>query len=157
MRMDSPFHGGLFRRHQRHPGHPGSHLRPVFEELDITREQLSQIREVLRAHRQVVVPLFVGLIDVNRDILVAANQLRQAIVASYLSDQMTVGEALVELAALNEQTREEIRNNPENAPYVAELCAARSQLFDSIRAILTAEQQTKWDNWAAGISSTCGQ
>jgi Spy/CpxP family protein refolding chaperone len=152
--MVSPFEAdGSFHRSDRHPGQPGSHLREILERFDLTTDQLEQIRALLVAFHDAARDALDGLRRVNQPIIEAANEERAAIVASFENGEIDRDEARAQLADLNRRTREAVRNNPDNEPFLQALCEARRDLFDGIRAIIADTVQTLWDEWVGAHRS----
>jgi Spy/CpxP family protein refolding chaperone len=146
---------GRFSRHPRHPLHPGCHLKKILRQLDITREQMSQIREFLKNHRQAIKEALEGLRAANAEIIADANAKRQAILESLRNGEITREEAKQQLRALSQETREAIRNNPANEPFLQAICDSKLALFDNIRSVLNDSQQAEWDEWVAGLEGPC--
>jgi hypothetical protein len=156
MHMDPVMPGdGTFHRHRRHPGHPGSHVGVILMQLDLTEEQAMEIRAILAQHREDVQPILEQLRLVNQPIVERANQERAQIMQQLRNDEITPEEARRLMNRLNERTREAIRNNPDNVPYLMQLCEAKRDLFDAIRAVLDETQQALWDDWVAGLPGPC--
>ena len=155
MTMNDPLTGGDFVRHPRHPRHRGSHLRQVLRDLDISSSQRGDIRELVRAHRDVIRPLFQDLREANQDLLDQANLDRQAILDDLSAGVITEEEARELLRELSEATRQAIRDNPDNEPFLQAICNARQELFAAIRMILDEGQQIVFDDWVAGLEGDC--
>ena len=144
---------GSFRRSDRHPHQPGSHLREVLERVALSTDQLQQIRLLLESFRTEARAAIEGLREVNRPIVAAANVERAVIVEALRDGEITREEARQQLDELNQRTRNAIRNNPDNEPFLVALCEARRDLFDGIRAVIADSMQDLWDVWAAGNRS----
>lgn len=155
MAMKSLYRDGEFVRHHMHPKGPGSHLAPVLLRLGLDRDQVRQVVEIILQHRGESRDAFEGLRDANADLIELANAERRAIVEAYRTEEITREEAIEQLRALNERTREAIRNNPANAPYLRQICENRLSLFEDIRSILTGDQVAEWDGWVAGLDDDC--
>jgi hypothetical protein len=157
MAMKSLYHDGdgEFVRHHMHPKGPGSHLAPVLFRLGLDRDQVRQLLEVIWQHRGASRDAFEGLRDANEALIERANAERRAIVEAYRAEEITREEAIRQLRALNERTREAIRNNPANDPYLQQICENRLSLFEDIRSILTGDQVAEWDGWVAGLDDAC--
>lgn len=145
-------------RHLRHPDRrpplPGNHLRFILRLLDLSEAQIEEIKQALRDHRARVAVALEGLRSVNQAILDAANAERRSIAQSLQNGDILREEALRLLHELNQRTREAIRNNPLNAPFLQEICQARQDLFEAIREILADAQDIEWAGWTAG-NRTC--
>lgn len=146
---------GRFSRHPRYPFHRGCHLKQILRQLEITPEQMSQIREFLKAYRQTIKEPLEGLRAANADIIADANAKRQAILESLRNGDITREEARQQLQALSQATREAIRNNPANAPFLQAICDSKLALFDNIRSVLNDSQQAQWDEWVASLEGPC--
>jgi hypothetical protein len=155
MMMGSVFHDGRFGRHAMHPGGPGSHLGPILHQLDLTSDQISDIRVFMQAFRESIAEPLEGLRDANVHIIAAANEERQAIRDAFNAGEIPRDEAFRLLILLSQETREEIRNNPANEPFRQAICDARLQLLDAVRAVLDDLQQPIWDDWVARFGANC--
>jgi branched-subunit amino acid aminotransferase/4-amino-4-deoxychorismate lyase len=142
-------------RPDRHPDRPGSHLRYILRFLDISQEQFEEIVEAMKAYRRTVHAALEGLREVNKPIVEAANAERRMILAALEAGEITREEAMMQLQALSQRTREAIRSNPENAPFLEAICEARRELFETIREILSADDQTEWDGWTRTSALPC--
>lgn len=147
--------GGEFVRHWRHRGGPCSHLGPILRELQPGQNQIRAIREFVREHRERVRDALEGIRRVNLDTLRAANEERLEIRERYEAGEITREEAFELLRELGDRTREAIRSNPENEPYLRMICASRGQLFADIRSVLGPNQQADWDDWVATLDCPC--
>jgi hypothetical protein len=157
MAMKSVYHDGDggFGRHHMHPKGPGSHLAPVLFRLGLDRDQVRQLVEIIWQHRGASRDAFEGLRDVNVDLIELANAERRSIVEAYMAEEITREEAIEQLRALNQRTREAIRHNPANEEYLRQICENRLSLFEDIRSILTGDQVAVWDGWLAGLDDDC--
>ena len=155
MAMESVFHHGNFVRHHMHSRGPGSHLAPVLFRLGLDMDQLRQLRAIIIEHRGSAREAFEGLRDANLALIEQANVERRTILDAYKADEITREEAEQQMRALNERTREAIRNNPANEEFLQQICDNRLDLFEAIRAILTGDQVAEWDNWVAGLTNDC--
>jgi hypothetical protein len=144
-----------FTRHHRHSGHAGSHLAPILMGLDLDQDQLMEIIGALMSHRGAIRDALEGLREVNSEIIDQANAERRAIIESYDAGDISREQAARQLQDLSERTREAIRSNPANEPYLRALCDARRDLFDGIRAILTDMQREPWDSWVTTLPGVC--
>ena len=150
--MDSD---GSFRRHPGHPGHGGSHLGIVLRRLQLDPAQVDTIRAILRTHRAEVRPILEQLRLINQELIDRANQERMRIVEAVRNGELDPDEAREMLRRLSQATREAIRSNPENAPYLAALCEAKRELFADIRAVLDDAQRATWDDWVVRLTGPC--
>ncbi len=155
MVMNPVFSGGHFFRHPSHPRRPGSHLRAILRELDLSREQIDEIRALIRAHREEIQLALQGLREVNLEILEAAEAERQEILDQLEAGEITAEEAQEMIHALNHATREAIRNNPANQPFLDAICQAKRDLLEAIGAILDPDQKSQWDDWVSTLQGDC--
>lgn len=144
-----------FRRHPNHPGHPGSHLGPILARLGLDEAQKAAIREAILDHRRRIRPVLEDLRDANAELLAAANAERQEIVEAYWAGEISREEAVRRLVELAIRTRQAIRENPENVPYLRMLCESKRALFAEIRSILNEEQRAIWDRWVETLPGSC--
>ena len=154
MRMHPVLDGsGRFHRPPRH-GHPGGHLGHTLNDMDLTNEQVQQIRDAMEHYRGVVHEQLEGIRAVNQPIIDAANAEREAILQQLEAGEITREEARALLHDLSMRTRQAIRDNPANEPYVQAICEAKRQLFEEIRDILDMTEQMQWDG-GAGMHQSC--
>lgn len=144
-----------FMRHGQHPRPEGCHLFEILRQLQISDEQLAQIRELMAAHRETTQPIFEALRAANQDIIDAANAQREVILEAMRNGDLTREEAQEQLKALSEATRDAIRNNPDTEELRQQLCDAITALFDSVRSVLSEDQQSQWDEWVATLEGPC--
>jgi hypothetical protein len=116
---------------------------------------LEEIRSAVMAYRDEIRDAFVGILEVNMEIIRAANAERMDIAEAFHNGEMTREEAEEQLRELGRRTRLAIRTNPENAPFLRQICEARRTLFDAIRTILFGDQASMWDGWRSGNDDTC--
>ena len=133
----------------------GKHLGSVFRDLGLTEDQRAQLHDLMTGHRECVQEPLQAFRDANQDLIAAANEQRQTIKDAVQNGEITREEAMEQLRALSESTRELIRNNPDNEPFKEALCACKLAHFDNVRAILDETQQATWDAWVAGLESEC--
>ncbi len=146
---------GEFRRHPNHPGHPGSHLGPILVQLGLDEAQKAAIREAILDHRRRIRPVLEDLREANAELLAAANAERETILAALRAGEITLEEAVRRLVELTIRTRQAIRENPANAPYLRMLCDSKRALFEEIRSILNEEQRAIWDRWVETLPGPC--
>ncbi len=144
-----------FHRHPNHPHHAGSHLGPILRQLDLTSEQIEDIRSLIRAHREAIREPLRGLFEANREIIEAANHERRRIVEAHRNGQIDAQQAHQMLHSVSRVQHEAIRNNPDNAPFLQAICEARRDLFAGIRAVLDEDQVLLWDEWLARLPGPC--
>ena len=144
-----------FRRHRRHPGHAGCHLGFVLMQLGLDDDQRLAVRAAVMTHRRQIRAIMEQLRAANAPLIEAANVRRAEIIAAYRAGDITRDEAARQLYELSVRTREAIRNNPDNGPFLQALCDSRIALFEEIRSILNDEQRAAWDAWLAGLPGPC--
>ncbi|MFQ5707809.1 MAG: hypothetical protein ACE5HO_10195 [bacterium] len=155
--------GGPFgRRGPRGPFGPrgnransGNHLGQILRELELSEAQRSQVREFMSEHRDCIQEPLRAFREANREIIQAANEARQAIIDSLRSGALDRAQAQERIRALNNRTREAIRNNPASQATQQALCDCQLALFDKVRSILNETQQAKWDAWVATLQGPC--
>jgi hypothetical protein len=155
MVMGPVFINGQFLGHGPYRDRPGAHLGWILRELEVTREQVRQMLGFVKAYWQAILPQLEGLREANREIIDAANRIRMEIRRAVEQGEITREEAEQRLKQLNMRTREAIRNNPANEPYLRAICEAKRALFRSVRSVLDDRQQAKWDRWVAGLEGPC--
>jgi len=146
---------GRFFRHPRYLSHRGSDLREILRDLDVMKEQMRQIRQFIRAHRECVKDPLEGLREANAGIIANANEQRKAILQALRNGEITREEAMQQLKQLSEATREAIRNNPASQPFLQAICECTTALFDNIRSVLNEDQQARWDQWVLTLDGPC--
>ncbi len=146
---------GRFFRHPRYLFHRGSDLRQILRDLDVTKEQMGQIRQFIRAHRECVKDPLEGLRETSVGIIANANEQRKAILQALRNGEITREEAKEQLKQLSEATCEAIRNNPASEPFLRAICECRLRLFDNIRSVLNEDQQARWNQWVSSLDGPC--
>jgi len=144
-----------FRRHYRHPGHASCHLGFVLIQLGLDDDQRLAVRAAVMMHRRQIRAILEQMRAANASLIEAANVERAEIIAAYSTGDITREEAERQLYELSVRTREAIRNNPDNEPFLQALCDSRIALFEEIRSILNNEQRAAWDAWLAGLPGRC--
>ncbi len=135
----------------------GKHLGLFFKRLNLSDEQKTQLRSLMTNFHNDMKPLVQQFRDANADIIKAANEERKLIVEDLKAGNITRQEAAAKLKALNEETRDKIKNNPASQTIKASMCVLRNSLFDSIvsKLNLTADQLTKWNDFSSRIPNPC--
>jgi Spy/CpxP family protein refolding chaperone len=149
--------GRHFKRHYKHPRGPGSHLGPILRVLDLDENQREEIRGLVMTHRMQIRAALEGLREANQNLIDQANAERRAIKARVEAGEISREEARELLRELNARTREAIRNNPANEPFLQAICDSRIELFAAIRQVLDDDQQALWDSWISGLPGDCVQ
>ncbi len=109
----------------------GRSLPMLKERLGLSDQQVAEIRELLRKHRDAVFPLQQDL-RAKRHALVTALEAPQP-------DPMTVGRLVIEQRALRQRIQK-----------------LAQQLQADVRAVLTPEQQQKFDQWRQSRTERLG-
>lgn len=133
----------------------GKHLGLFFRGLNLSDAQKGQLKDIMKNFHDNMKPLVKSFYDANKDIISAANAARKAIVDKVKNGTMTRADAAVELKKLNQDTRDKIDANPASIDIKKKMCDARTKLLGDIRAILTGDQVTKWDNAIKLIKNPC--
>ncbi len=127
-------------------------LRRVFREMKLTKEQMAQIPAFMAEFNECQMQSKIALRQSEMAIIKKSNADLRAVLADLKAGNITRAEASQKIKAINQETRESLKNNPDRATALAAMKACRDNLFASIRGILTAEQQVIWDAWVAKIS-----
>lgn len=133
----------------------GKHLGLFFKKLNLSDDQKIQLRNLMTKFHDDMKPLVQQFRDANADIIKAANIERKAILDQVKAGTITREEAKTALKALNEETRDKIKNNPATQTIKASMCALRTVLFNDIASILTPDQLIKWNNFSSKIPNPC--
>lgn len=133
----------------------GKHLGLFFRRLNLTDAQKTQLKDLMVKYHETMKPLVKEFLDANKDIITDANAKRKAIVDSVKAGTLTKADAAQHLKALNEATRDAIKNNPKTVEVKTKMCAARTQLFTDINRILVGDQVTKFENLIKLIKNPC--
>ena len=133
----------------------GKHLGSILRDLSLTEDQRAQLRELMAGNRECVQIPLQDFREANQDVIAAANEQRQAIIDALQNGDITNEEAKEQLRELSENTREAIRNNPDNEPFKEALCACKLTHFDNVRAVLDETQQATWDAWVGSLEGGC--
>ncbi len=133
----------------------GKHLGLFFRRLKLTDVQKTQLKDFMVIFHETMKPLVQEFKDANKDIIEKANADRKVIVEKVKAGELTRAQAAPLLKSLNEATREAIKNNPKTVEVKTKMCAARTQLFTSIKGILAGDQITMFENWIKLIKNPC--
>ncbi|NJD21908.1 MAG: hypothetical protein FIA82_04475 [Melioribacter sp.] len=133
----------------------GKHLGLFFKRLNLSDDQKIQLRNLMTKFHDDMKPLVQQFRDANADIIKAANEARKLIVEDLKAGTITRQEAAEKLKALNEETRDKIKNNPATQTIKESMCALRTTLFNDIASILTPDQLTKWNDFSSKIPNPC--
>ncbi len=133
----------------------GKHLGLFFRGLNLTDAQRNQIKDQMAQYHATIKPLVQQFKDANADIIAKANADRKAIADSVKAGTLTRAQASVKIKALNQTTRDEIKNNPKSVEIKKEMCDEKANLFAEIAKILTPDQLVKWNNRISKIPDPC--
>ncbi len=133
----------------------GKHLGLFFRRLNLSDQQKSDLKAFMIKFHEDMKPLVQQFRDANAEIVKSANEARKLIVEDLKAGIITREEAAVKLKALNEETRDKIKNNPATQTIKTSMCALRTTLFNDIASILTADQLTKWETFSSKIPNPC--
>ncbi|MDP3580797.1 MAG: Spy/CpxP family protein refolding chaperone [Ignavibacteria bacterium] len=131
------------------------HLGMILRKLKLTEDQKTKIDVLVKAYHESMKPLVKEFADANKAIIDAANAQRKAIAQDVKDGKITRREAEEKIKSLNERVRNAIETNPATATIKTQMCAARKTFLDGVRAELTTEQQTTWDDAVARMKSPC--
>ena len=153
--FNSPFGHRNFFRKDFSPGKGGRHLLQVLRRLNLSEAQKNEVKNFISAHHECIKGPLQDFRAIVQPILADANAKRKEIIDQFKAGTITREEAKVKIDFLNQATRELIQNDPALAPIKAAFCACKTNLFDNISSILTAEQKLIWDNWINNLSGPC--
>lgn len=133
----------------------GKHLGLFFRRLKLTDVQKTQLKDFMAIFHETMKPLVQEFKDANSDIITKANADRKIIVDKVKAGELSRADAAPLLKALNDATRDAINSNPKTVVVKTKMCAARTQLFASVRGVLTGDQVTMFENWIKLIKNPC--
>ena len=133
----------------------GNHLGEILKTLNLTEEQILQIRELMASHRDCIQGPLAAFRETCRLMINEANQERRTIINALRMGQLTSEEALEQIESLNQRTRQRIRENLQNQAQRTALCECKIALFEGIQALLDEDQLTLWVEWVAGLEGPC--
>lgn len=133
----------------------GKHLGFFFRQLNLTDDQKVAVRDLAKTFHDNMRPLVRQFYDANKTIIQDANAKRKLIMDDVKAGKITREEAGLKIKDLNLATRELIKNNPDSQTIKASMCKERDKLFAGIKALLSGDQITKWNDWIAKIADPC--
>ncbi len=131
------------------------HLGRILRQLELSEEQRNSIKEFMVTFHTGMKPLAKEFSIAVREILREANQLRKEIIRRLRNGELTEEQARVELNALNNDTKDKIKNAPEVLRIKGEMCVLRTGLLGSIESVLTEAQKNKWNSWISEQADPC--
>jgi hypothetical protein len=148
----APF-GPMGQRRLRH--RTGNHLGEILKTLDLTGEQILQVRELMASHRDCIQDPLAAIRETSQEIINEVNQERHGIVNAHMAGQMTNKGAAEQIESLNLRTRERIREDLQNQEQKVALCECKVALFEGIFDLLDEDQRALWLEWVAGLECPC--
>lgn len=133
----------------------GKHLGRVFRQLNLSDEQKNSLHIFLKSFHESMKPLVKQFFDANKSIIDDANNQRKLILEDLKSGKITKTEAETKLKELNKAVRDKIAANPESQKIKEDMCKLRTDLFSSIRSVLSAEQISKWEDMISKLKNPC--
>lgn len=127
----------------------------IFRRLNLDESQRNDIHELMKGYHEGLRPLVKEFLLANEQIVKDANQQRKEIIEKVKKGELTRQEGAEQIKQLNLATRENIKNNPETIRIIDQICQMNSKLLEDIRALLTPEQQTKWDQMTQRLKTPC--
>ncbi len=127
----------------------------ILRRLNLDESQRNDIHELMKGYHEGLRPLVKEFLVANEQIVKDANQQRKEIIEKVKKGELTRQEGAEQIKQLNIATRENIKNNPETIRIIDQICQLNSKLLDDIRALLTPEQQTRWDQMIQRLKTPC--
>lgn len=121
----------------------------VFGQMELTEEQISEIRGLIGSHILCEQQWFRKLHAARIGIINASNLERREIIAKAKNGEITRREADSLIRQLNNRVRNALMNLPINEEAREGLMLCREEFFDSIALILNEEQLVIWDDFLA--------
>ncbi len=127
----------------------------ILRSLDLTSAQRDSIDTFIITYHDSMKTLVKSFYNEIKDTIQSANIQRHVIIDSLRNGQINLRQAGNDLTALNIGTRNKIQNDPLVQSIKNDMCEQRTNLFNNIGSVLTAEQLTKWNNMISKIKSPC--
>lgn len=127
----------------------------IFRRLDLTEAQVTDIRALMKTYHESLKPLLKEFQDANKEIVKAANEKRKVIMDDLKNGVITRQQANEKFRILNNETKQQIKNNPASIRITNQICQLNKKLMDDIKALLTSEQVVKWDQMTKRIQFPC--
>lgn len=135
--------------HIKHP--PKQPLKQIFKKLNLTEEQLAQVKVFNQQHSDCVKLAMEELRASEQAIFEAANTQRKAILDSLKDSLITKDAAKLALKELGKTTKEALKNNPLRETAMAAVKECLKTYFENIATILTEEQLVIWNEYLTKI------
>lgn len=127
----------------------------ILRRLNLDEPQRNEIHELMKGYHEGLRPLVKEFLVANEQIVKDANQQRKEIIEKVKKGELTRQEGAEQIKQLNLATRESIKNNPETIRIIDQICQLNSKLLKDIRALLTPEQQIRWDRMTQRLKTPC--
>lgn len=127
----------------------------ILRRLNLDEPQRNEIHELMKGYHEGLRPLVKEFLEANEQIVKDANQQRKEIIEKVKKGELTRQEGAEQIKQLNLATRESIKNNPETIRIIDQICQLNSKLLEDIRALLTPEQQIRWDRMTQRLKTPC--
>ncbi|MCX7874664.1 MAG: hypothetical protein N2321_00710 [Melioribacteraceae bacterium] len=131
------------------------HLGLILRKLNLTDEQKTKVADLTKAYHEAMKGLVQQFKDANKSIVEAANAERKAIAQDLKDGKITRQQAMDKIKALNEKTKKAIDENPASVRIKKQMCDLTKKLLDDIKALLNADQVTKWDAAIKNLKLPC--
>ena len=155
MGYDDPLQNNRKFRNNSSEGRNGRHLFRILRLLQITPEQVEEVRRFMQAHRDCVKEPHKAFREAAAPYLQAANEQRREILARFRNGEITREEAKELIKQVNIETREAIQNDPLVQAAQEEICACKITLLDNIASVLDERQIIIWNAWVEGLEGPC--
>lgn len=131
------------------------HLGLILRKLNLTDDQKGKVADLMKTYHETMKGLVQQFKDANKSIVEAANTERKAIAQDLKDGKITRQEAMDKIKALNEKTKKAIDENPTSVQIKKQMCDLTKKLLDDIKALLNADQVTKWDGFIKNLKLPC--
>lgn len=155
MNYSDPLENGMIFRHDTSPGKNGRHLFHILKKLNLSDEQIVQVKNFFGAHKECVSEPHRAFKAAATPYIKAANEKRREILAKVKSGEITRERAKELLSQLNMRTKELIQSDPDVQAAQRKICSCKLTLLSSISSILTERQLTIWNEWVDGLRGPC--
>jgi hypothetical protein len=127
----------------------------ILRSLDLTVDQKNSINGFAQSYHDSMKVLVKLFHDEIKNLITNANDKRHLILDSLRTRQITKEQAVLDLRALNQSTRNAIDSDPVVQNIKNDMCQQRSKLFDNISSVLTADQLAEWNKMIVKIKNPC--
>ncbi len=142
-----------------YPERPIKYLVPlgrILKQLNLTEDQVAQIRQFLTAYRECVKNALIALRESEKQILEQANQARRRVMEQLKNGEIDRETAHQLMQQINQRTREALINNPVRERVLQQLKNCWETLINNIKSILTDEQKALFDELLAKFKNDRG-